>query len=180
MNTKRHISGFAVGSNNAFTLVEIMTVVAIIGVIAAIAIPSFISARDRAHVTAAISDLRAFEQALTAYNLEEGAYPRMSVVPPLVTWLPAGTFPEPLRGYSQEKDWTGTTPCGGKYLFSDSPYPLGAGRGSRYYVKISDGKPALLRSLATELNGSTATNCSGKALYVDGEIELLYFVTLEE
>jgi len=44
--------------NSAFTLVEIMIVVAIIGLLAAIAIPSFVKARNTSQQNACINNLR--------------------------------------------------------------------------------------------------------------------------
>jgi len=44
-----------------FTLVEIMIVVAIIGLLAAIAIPSFVRAREKAQQTVCISNLKAID-----------------------------------------------------------------------------------------------------------------------
>jgi len=58
-----------------FTLVEIMIVVAIIGLLAAIAIPNFIQARNKARRDSCINNLRqidgAKEQAAMALNLTE-------------------------------------------------------------------------------------------------------------
>jgi len=60
-----------------FTLVEIMIVVAIIGLLAAIAIPSFIQARNTSRSTACIANLKqidaAKEQYAMANNLDTGA-----------------------------------------------------------------------------------------------------------
>jgi prepilin-type N-terminal cleavage/methylation domain-containing protein len=55
-----------------FTLVEIMIVVAIIGLLAAIAIPNFVSARARAQADACINNLRQIDGAATQFALEHG------------------------------------------------------------------------------------------------------------
>ena len=59
-------------SNGAgFTLVEIMIVVAIIGLLAAIAIPNFVSARARAQATTCINNLRQLDGAAMQFALEQ-------------------------------------------------------------------------------------------------------------
>ena len=58
----------------AFTLIELLIVVAIIGILAAIAIPNFQNARIRAHVGRAHADLRALVLALESYNADYGVY----------------------------------------------------------------------------------------------------------
>ena len=50
-------------SKKGFTLVEIMIVVAIIGLLAAIAIPSFVKARDTSRLNACINNLRQIDSA---------------------------------------------------------------------------------------------------------------------
>jgi prepilin-type N-terminal cleavage/methylation domain-containing protein len=55
-----------------FTLVEIMIVVAIIGVLAAIGIPSFLHARTRSQATACINNLRQVETAVQQVAIEKG------------------------------------------------------------------------------------------------------------
>jgi len=54
----------------AFTLVEIMIVVAIIGLLAAIAVPSFVRAREKAQQTVCIANLKAIEGVKGTWALE--------------------------------------------------------------------------------------------------------------
>src|SRR5438094_1746959 len=54
-----------------FTLVEIMIVVAIIGLLAAIAIPNFVKARNTAQMNACINNLRQIDGAKQQWALEQ-------------------------------------------------------------------------------------------------------------
>jgi prepilin-type N-terminal cleavage/methylation domain-containing protein len=58
-------------SHQAFTLVEIMIVVAIIALLAAIAVPNFMRARKRAQATRIRNDLRVMDYALDRWALEK-------------------------------------------------------------------------------------------------------------
>jgi prepilin-type N-terminal cleavage/methylation domain-containing protein len=58
------------GNRGAFTLVEIMIVVAIIALLAAIALPNFVRARKRSHALRILEDLRLLDYATDHYALE--------------------------------------------------------------------------------------------------------------
>ncbi len=58
-----------------FTLIEIMVVIAIIGILATLIVPKIMGRPDEARVTAAKHDLATMSQALKLYRLDIGRYP---------------------------------------------------------------------------------------------------------
>ncbi len=69
-------------NKTAFTLIELLIVVAIIGILAAIAVPNFLNAQTRAKLARVQSDLKAVELALETYRLDNNAYPYPFTRPP--------------------------------------------------------------------------------------------------
>ncbi len=63
------------GRNRGFTLIEIMVVVIIIGLLAAVIVPQFMGRVDDARVAKARQDIQAMETALTMYRLDNFKYP---------------------------------------------------------------------------------------------------------
>jgi type II secretion system protein G len=61
--------------SNGFTLIELLIVVAIIGILAAIAVPNFLGAQLRAKVTRAFSDMEALSKALDMYFMDDNSFP---------------------------------------------------------------------------------------------------------
>ena len=61
-----------INRKGGFTLVEIMIVVAIIGLLAAIAIPNFVRARQTAQQNACLNNLRIIDAAKQQWALEQG------------------------------------------------------------------------------------------------------------
>ncbi|MBN2326593.1 MAG: prepilin-type N-terminal cleavage/methylation domain-containing protein [Candidatus Omnitrophica bacterium] len=57
-----------------FTLIELLIVVAIIGILAAIAVPNFLNAQVRAKIAKVEGEFRSISTALEAYNLDRNGY----------------------------------------------------------------------------------------------------------
>ncbi len=56
----------------AFTLIELLIVVAIIGILAAIAVPNFLNAQVRAKIARTLSDMKAVVHGFALYQLDNG------------------------------------------------------------------------------------------------------------
>jgi prepilin-type N-terminal cleavage/methylation domain-containing protein len=65
--------------NRAFTLIELLIVVAIIAILAAIAVPNFLEAQTRAKVSRVKADQRTIATALEAYRVDTNKYPEQGV-----------------------------------------------------------------------------------------------------
>lgn len=58
-----------------FTLIEVLVVVVILGILAAIIVPNIMSKPGEARIAKAKTDIRTIEQALNMYKLDNGSYP---------------------------------------------------------------------------------------------------------
>ena len=61
-------------TNRAFTLIELLIVVAIIAILAAIAVPNFLEAQTRSKVSRVKADMRSMETAMEAYRVDYNRY----------------------------------------------------------------------------------------------------------
>ena len=61
-----------------FTLIELLVVMIIIGILAAIAIPVFLSQRQKGYDASVKSDLRTIANELESYNTDQQAYPAIT------------------------------------------------------------------------------------------------------
>src|SRR4030081_2460256 len=87
-----------ISNKAAFTLVEIMIVVAIIGLLAAIAIPNFVRARTTSQMNACINNLRQIDGAKQQWALENhqpstATAPASTVIAPYLGRGNAGHYP---------------------------------------------------------------------------------------
>jgi len=84
-------------NKSGFTLVEIMIVVAIIGLLAAIAIPNFVKARTTSQQNACINNLRQMDGGVQQWALENkaasGAAVTLSNIKPYIKLTSAGNLP---------------------------------------------------------------------------------------
>ena len=99
----RRVSGLRGG----FTLVEIMIVVSIIALLAIIAVPSFLRAREQARGAKFVNAIRVASGAFEIYAAEHNGYP---------TDVNRGIVPPGMATYfSKAFDWTKATPLGGNW-----------------------------------------------------------------
>lgn len=89
-----------------FTLVEIMIVVVIIGLLAAIAVPAIQKVQRRSQNSRAANDIRVFAQAFDTYAAENGGWPP-NVGP--------GVVPAGMSGTFKTDVWVATTIVGGRW-----------------------------------------------------------------
>jgi general secretion pathway protein G len=101
-----------------FTLVEIMIVIAIIGLLAAIAIPNYVRARAGSQANACINNLRELDSATQQFAIEQYKH----VSDPV-------TFPDDLTPYIKLNSAGSIPPCpaGGSYTVN----PVGANPSAR-------------------------------------------------
>jgi len=102
--------------SRASTLIELLIVVAILAILAAIAVPNFLEAQVRAKVSRAKADMRSMATAIEAYRVDYSRYPTAEFATPLtprvaslttpIAYL-ASIFPDPF--FLHRTSWYGGT-----------------------------------------------------------------------
>lgn len=98
---------------SAFTLVEILIVVVILGILAAIVIPSFTGATDEARQSTFIASLKTYADACEYFTVKEGRFPPDGS---------SGSLPAGFATYVDQEEYESPTPLGGVWdtEFNDS------------------------------------------------------------
>jgi len=88
-----------------FTLIELLIVVAIIGIIAAIAIPNLLNAINRGRQRRSMADIRSIGTALEAYSVDFNYYPKVSLTDVAVTNLQTYLEPTYIKKLPSADGW---------------------------------------------------------------------------
>ena len=103
-----------------FTLIELMVVIVILGILAAVIAPRIIGRTDEAKVTEAKVQIRNLETALKLYKIDNGFYPDTAQgLEALITKPEAGRVPQSWReGGCLEKKKVPKDPWGAPYVYA--------------------------------------------------------------
>jgi len=105
-------------SKRGFTLVEIMIVVAIIGLLAALGIPSMLHSRIKARATRFANDIQRAGHAFVQYSFDNGSYP--------LDKNPA-QMPDGMAPYLTKFSWFDPTAIGGQWDWDYGVFGITAG-----------------------------------------------------
>ena len=146
--------------HSGFTLIELLIVIAIIGILAAIAVPNLLNAVQRGKQKRTMSDMRALATAIEAYSVDNSNYPAAACNPGIYTsgteqTLATNSFTNLTPTYIAQPPKTDG--WGGFLLYAVSV-------GTDHYRIRSHGRGGSTGSFSC----GTTTNFNDDIIYVDG------------
>jgi type IV pilus assembly protein PilA len=152
-------------NNKGFTLIELLIVVAIIGIIVAIAIPNLLNAIQRAKQKRTMADMRSAGTAAEAYAVDFNHYPAAaSITLPSGLSLGTVTFDEPGKGLNKQiaPTYIRLLPIvdGWSSYFTYGVSPL-----NQDYGIVSNGR----NGASDARNGGETTDFNEDIVFVDGQ-----------
>jgi len=103
------------GKQAGFTLIEVMVVVIILGILAAVVVPNIMDKPDQARITKAKQDIRALESSLNMYKLDNFVYPNTDQGLQALVQKPSGS-PDP-KNWKQYLKRLPNDPWGNPYQY---------------------------------------------------------------
>ncbi|MEM8782241.1 MAG: type II secretion system protein [Planctomycetota bacterium] len=148
-----------------FTLVEILIVVVILGILAAIVLPAIADVTTGSKQTAFVTDLSQYHKAAQVYMSERGEYLEDSS---------SGSLPEGFDAYVKEAKWTAGTPLGGAWDVEFDEHGVTSALGVHFNGTGDTRDEAFMQEIDAMLDdGDLATG--GFRMLADGR----YYIILE-
>jgi len=151
--------------STGFTLVEILIVVVILGILAAIVIPRFADAGADAKRSMFLTNLKAFASAANRYRVETGDF---------VADGDSGRLPEGFQTHIRAGDWEGGTPIGGVWDAEANSYGHGSMIGVHFQSTDTPATDEMTRIDAMIDDGDLSTGA-----FREIESDRFYFIVFD-
>lgn len=173
-------------NEKGFTLIELVVVIAIIGILAAVVAPQAFKAIDKSRVAAAESDLKAIKSAVINYYTDTSEWPETAETQDEATntFVTGNNLPSTWNGPYLER-WPAKNPWGGEYQYhndySDGDVEIKKGY---KYILMTNVPDSAKEQLEKDLDGGTVDS-SNSTSDSDGVIRWtttkeVYFIISEK